>query len=256
MSSLKNIKSIKQRPKDLIFGYIRKSTQSITYTTIPTMINYLCLLYYYLLKDKFVKPDHMMEISSSDKNDDTKKDIVNAHICNEWLSVNGDIIINPMKNPNVIATWTVKVNARNCQIGIHSSYENKLHSFGNANHPNYGWWASHADFGAMIQTKMNISYNKDWFVCNDVIKMQLNVPEKKLVFFKNNRKTNIVFENIDLSSSYHLKVRIIPRIISASTHFINNDLTQMVLRREDAAPIQLIDFDIKNCSSFSFHSDS
>ena len=82
MSWLNKLKSTDQRHKDLIFGYIRRSSKSISSTTIPVLINYVCLLYC-LVNDKFIECQQEMEITSSDNNDDKKGDIVrikpNAH---------------------------------------------------------------------------------------------------------------------------------------------------------------------------------
>ena len=127
MSSLKKIKSIDQKTKDLIFGYIRESNESISYTTIPMMINYICLLYYHLT-DRFTKCGVGMEITSSNSNDSNKNDVVQLHNGNfdDWRNIHGNIIINPRDNPNLIATWVIKMTFDCCIIGIHSGYDGWL----------------------------------------------------------------------------------------------------------------------------------
>ena len=58
-----------------------------------------------------------------------------------------------MENPNVIATWTVKiVNAGDCEIGVHSNYASSV-TFNDRNYANYVWWGNTADskFGVMIR---------------------------------------------------------------------------------------------------------
>ena len=200
MSSLKKIKSIDQRTKDLAFGYIRESTQPITYTTIPMMINNICLLYYHLGIDRFVLSHPEVNISSNNVA------AVNPSYRSSGLGiVHGDIIINPRKNPNLIAIWTIKINSARCVIGIHSmdGGDSIDYPYYQYQYANYAW----KDDGGVMVPRIGWSYRDyDCFGKDDVIKMEFIVPQKKLKFYKNDEETDFEIDNIDLSENYHLMV--------------------------------------------------
>ena len=142
MASINKVKLIDQKPKDLMFGYIRKSNEDISYTTTPMMIKYICLLYYYLISEQFVKCDASdFQISSSEKNGigDTIK-LKRGYWCTRMA--HGNIIINPVMNPNLIATWTLKISEAKCGIGIHSKYDSDQIV------AHYGWFSFGTKFTA------------------------------------------------------------------------------------------------------------
>ena len=120
--SLQKVGDIDQRTKDLVFGYVRIfNTDSI----IPMEICYICLLFYYSIPEYFVQCGKEMEIISSDDNNGQINDL--AQIKNDeepwqWISVHGNMIINPRHNPNAIIQWTIKSNIEFSIIGIHSSF--------------------------------------------------------------------------------------------------------------------------------------
>ena len=72
---------------------------------------------------------------------------------------------------------------------------------------------------------------------DNVIKMELNVSEKQLKFHKNGQETNIVFDDIDITTNYHLMIRCYPK-----QHQIN------------VCSFQIIEFNIKDYESISFYS--
>ena len=61
---LKQARKASQRSKDLINGYVRLQ---YTNSTIPIVINYVCLSYY-LMKEKFGKHGKSLEVLSSNVN--------------------------------------------------------------------------------------------------------------------------------------------------------------------------------------------
>ena len=120
--------------KDLISGYIRITIKldSIVYTDTAD-VHYLCLIFY-IINEKFINPDPLMQILSS-SDDYNKSDIISTNkdklqnyvdpndnrIACKLCKVVGDIIIDTKSNPNIIAIWTLKINSKAmCQIGIDS----------------------------------------------------------------------------------------------------------------------------------------
>ena len=234
MSSWKRAKTMEQRQKDLISGYVRESTKSISYTTIPIMINYICLLYYYIT-DKFIKCTTRIEISSTNNKEASKASInedIKSSWRNIWENIHGNIIINPRDNPNLIATWIIKMNFRNeCIIGIHGKYNDDASFATHGQSPHYGWWGPS---GIMISHDV-LSRGLDRFKSGDTVKMVLDVAKKQLKFYKNEQETNVACDNINLCGKYHLMIRVM--------HYRGGSC-------------QIIRFNVKHYDSLSFHSDS
>ena len=232
MSTLTKIKAIDQSTKDLTFGYIRKSTKCIKYTTIPMMINYVCLLYYHVIMDQFVRKEAGFIVSSNETDDNPKGMVkINAYNIKRSGNIHGNIIVNPRKNPKVIATWIIKVNTTRCIIGIHSKYDGNCINFGQKDAKNYAW----GNGGAVI-VPGTISYDDyDKFKAGDVIKLELNVPKQQLKFYKNDKETDFWIDDIDLSQNYHLMVN----MFGLTEHSTNDS-------------VEIIDFKIKNYKSLSF----
>ena len=76
-----------------------------------------------------------------------------------WVNLNGNAEIDARTNSRAIAEWTVKVNTTWCQIGLASK------------------WHFHYWYGAI--------HWKAKFYKGDEIKVQLNLREKKVSFFRN-----------------------------------------------------------------------
>ena len=240
MSLLNQIKQIDQRTKDVTFGFIRESTKSIKYTTIPMMINYICLLYYYVVFDKFIRCGKSIKIESSNsKNNNiaTSTPSVSSH----YGSIHGNVIINPRRNPQVIATWTIKVNTSHCAIGIHSAYGTNSISFG-SKYINYGW---KGDGTIMEPNAGGWSSGKGWFGYDgfgsgDVIKIELNIAKKQLKFYKNDEETDFEIGHIDLRKNYHLMVELGRKQRFETTY----------------PSLEIIDFDMKNCENLCYYPTS
>ena len=203
--SLKQVKYIDQGAKDLVFGYARQLPLQMA---ISVMINYICLLYYYLVPEKFIYSESNMEISSSEESDGTKNDVVRILKCSadhpSFFNVHGNVIINPKENPNIIATWTIKVGSGQCIIGIHSKYDD-YHSYGKwERSKNYGWSGG----GLILGTNTYKFDNVDTFGKDDIIRIEMDVGQRTLKFYKNNKITNVMFNDIDIYACYHLMVRI------------------------------------------------
>ena len=234
MLSLKRAQKINQTAKDLIFGYVRKANNSISYTTIPVMINYICLLYYYSVKDRFIdltnRQDSKLEIVSSDTHNDKRADIAKIET-KDWDNIHGNVIIDPMKNPNAIATWTIKVGTTKCIIGVHSKYVSSVCIAYGGWSACYGWWGSEAKEmrggnGSCREVGATV------FNAGDLIGIELNIKEK-IVKFSKNARFICTFYDIDTTESYHLMIRV---------------------GGHQTTSFQIIDFDIKNYDNLSFYS--
>ena len=241
MSALKRVKLIDQRNKDIIFGFIRKSNEAMSNMTIPIMINYICLLYYYIIPEKFIRCPERMVISSSNENEIAKNDVATVikyghstiPIPHHFGNLHGNLIINPRENHDMIATWSIKVGSDNCIIGIHSKYEIDA-CYTREEAGNYGWWGKYgAKYGGKVGTDITtLGFNK--FKTGDTVKMEFNVKMKLLRFYRNGTLTNVVFDGIDISLDYHLMIRMMTN--QSMRHFV-----------------QIIDFEMKGYKSLHFY---
>lgn len=215
--SFKKLKSINQTTKDLVFGFIRKETKSISHTTIPMMVNYFCLLFYYLVSDKFIRGSSRITISSSDPNQNRKGDVATMYAGGYGSileTVYGNIILNIKENPTMVATWKIKLNTYCCKIGIVK---------------NVGDWLDY-------ECKYRVDHPRSDEIVGeygDEIKMELDVSKRELNFYENNSKTaHFTINDIELSDSYRLKI-----CVNCSTNPQN---------------IKIIDFNVENCKSVRF----
>ena len=198
---LNEAKKANQRAKDLINGYIR--SQYSNNNVIPVVINYICLLYY-LIKDKFGKHGKLLEVSSN-----SGSHIVESNNSSMiWNTVYGTVDIDVNKFTNMIVHWTFKIEYKYVVIGIDSSDSEYTERFGwgtNNDKNHYGWYG------------MGILYSKcPWeksgnpqFVKGDIIKMELNVPQKVLKYYKNDQDIELQFDDIDVTKTYRLSVSIL-----------------------------------------------
>ena len=96
------------------------------------MMNYICLLYYYL-PEKFIKCGPCIQIVSSDSNVINKADVVETNIyAGVWNNAHGNVIINPEKNPNAVAVWTMKIEcgaSDSCIVGIRTTHNMRFEGF-------------------------------------------------------------------------------------------------------------------------------
>ena len=127
-------------------------------------------------------------------------------------------MINAKENPDVVVEWTIKSNIMYSIIGIGDKYTTS-----GMDSITYRWYGA-GDFG------IDCRYDK-----GDVIKMQLNIPERILRFYKNGVLSNKIVKDINVSKEYHLIIKI------HSTDAAIKD------------SVYLIDFNIKGHKSLSFH---
>ena len=98
---------------------------------------------------------------------------------------------------------TLKVGLRSSHafIGVHSVYGPGSVCYGGID-TNYGWCSR----GVMLGTDVGRTVNT--FGDGDVIRMVLNVERKELAFYQNVKLTDVVFDDIDISTNYHLMIRV------------------------------------------------
>ena len=75
----------------------------------------------------------------------------------------------------------------------------------------------------------------DNFRNGDVIAMELNVPKRKVLFYKNYKLSDKVFYDIDISKEYHLVIEL------------------DALNARDGDNIQLLDFNVQGRQSLTFY---
>ena len=205
----KELKEIDQASKDTVYGYIRIFN---TETIIPMEICYLCLLFYYFIPEQFLKYGDNIDVSSSDASNGKSNDIANLDMrdSNEWVYaiLYGNMIINPIKNPNAIIEWTIKNEIASFVVGIHS-------------------------------TRKILGESRKYvraFSKGDVIKMELNIPKRELIFLKNDKHRHIC-RDIDTSKEYHLWATVCTILSTASDNYV-----------------QLMDYQVKGHQCLSFYS--
>ena len=209
-------KDIDQRTKDLVFGFIHLSNLQ---STIPTEICYLCLLFYYLIPERFVLCGDGLQISSSDENNGKVDDIIKIVIETKswkWVLAHANMIINPKDNPDIIVEWTIKCDMEFVIIGIHQSYDE--------DYVKYKWYGV-GDF----------NYN---FAKGDEIKMVFDATKQKLIFYKNGELSKKEVNNIDISKQYHLLIKV----------FYDYE-------EPESGTVQLLDCNVTGGNSLSFHSN-
>ena len=153
---------------------------------------------------------------------------------NEWLSCLGSIKIDSRNSPNSVYTWTIKVHAhKQFSLGIvaftghnngyyntnndsvqnnHSNnYEDnyvKEYLFGHSKYINYGWtWndkftlteSNIFSTDSSFEDAFRPNFNKE-MATDKLIKMELDLKEKTIRYFVNNKDYGIAFEKVDTSN--------------------------------------------------------
>ena len=211
-----HIDTISQRTKDVVFGYIRISSN--VDMIIPIEICYICLLFYYLVQEKFIECGDEMEIISSDEENNKINDT--AKVKKEvdgwrWIdAIHGNMMINLKLNPEAIAIWTITGNNEKVfGMGIHSSYS--------------------IDSKDLVKLPY---FASRYCRRGDIMKMELNIPKLKVIFYKNDEMTKE--QDIEIADKeYHLVIRL------------------HTFRVKKGDYIRLTDFHIKGDKLLSCHTD-
>ena len=226
--SLQQVKEIDERSKNLVCGYVRISNPI---AIIPMDICYICLLFYYLIPEKFIKASDNLNIKSSDKDNNQEDDVAELQSIPaselqgvSWLRVHGNMIIDPTLNPKAIISWTIKSKVEFCQIGIHSNYTDAAQK-----DCDYEWYGANNE--------------DDYFWKGDEIKLELNIPKEQITYYRNGKLSKVTFENIDLNKKYHLVLKL---------HQYNNNDFQT---SGPSGQVQLIDYHVQGHQYLSFYSN-
>lgn len=119
----------KYQPELIIFGYLRRFQPELQ-SNIPNEIGDLCLAFYTLIVDRFIKCDSVLtKILSSDMAGGKVYDIARIKKVNHgiWGYVCGNIMINPSENENAVITWTIENGINYSIFGVNCNYLDLKH---------------------------------------------------------------------------------------------------------------------------------
>ena len=193
--SLEKVKTIDQRTKDTVFGFIKQSQTLLpsneSYYNIVPLICHIILLFYCKLEIFTVYDKDEFEYNEYE-NILTKKR-------NKRCTAYGNIDI--YGNNLFIYEWTFKIlnSGGDIYIGIDSSYKGCINSrftsgYNINKHYAYGAEGYKYDF---IDNRDKYGYV---FKNNDIIKMILNIKQKTISFY-HHKDIGIAFENIDFTEN-------------------------------------------------------
>eukprot|EP01084_Bolivina_argentea_P000398 750_1 len=214
MPAFSKLKCVDETSKNIMFGYIRNIEKIYN---APLAVKHLCLLYYFETEE-FGAHSEKLVISSSSK---TKhNDIVHQIDRTFWNSVFGLVVISSDNNPNAIYCWSFKVtfNAPTYHttapsIGIVSDTKAiDDYCFSDRDREDeyhyYGWettWKEIRSNNVDITTKHPFGdYPK--IKSGDILKMEVNLKNKSIKHFYNDKDLGIAFNNIDLNYKYYLGI--------------------------------------------------
>ena len=109
-----------------------------------------------------------------------------------------------------IVNWSFKVDIGSIGIGIISSNYEQTDSwpFGKSKSNNYAWYGCGTVWSDTFRTGYLNKADIPRFGNGDIIKMELNIQEKRLKFYNNDQDINLQFDNIDASTTYQLAIAI------------------------------------------------
>ena len=121
--NLKEVQNVDDRTKMIVKGFIKQCQilfpQNVPYYNIPTLVNHLCLLFYWqreffqIFNGKRVElSEDKMEVRTFDNDSDTR-----------WNTLYGNIVFDNESHPNTIIEYEMDINisASNGALGIASS---------------------------------------------------------------------------------------------------------------------------------------
>ena len=203
MSSLKKLKAVGKRSKYCVFGFIRESELLLKLSTIPRLINFLCLSYFHI-KDFFLKARKPEFIISNDglqiKNINGCRYDCHSIYLNEWIH----------SESKVIAVWTLKMGANDSVIGLSSSdtmIENDFTFHGKK--PNYAVGSHGVGYiNSLKDDKYNERCNGGYnnFFEDDIVRFILDLKHGNICMAINDQDVIILFEDIEQSTDVRYKL--------------------------------------------------
>jgi len=212
MSMAHNLKQIKQKDKDIVYGYLKKMERTLLSMnqSIPQPIMVLCLLYYVFI-EKFDQFTNSVNVVN---------DVTVQWRCDQQVTVYG--IYDIINKFNACISWTFQI-LSDPLFKIGFGIDNTI-----LKRRNEVWWSSHGvnhqnagvnlysittsngineqgkrisiQKETRIKSSLMISgYHRADFKINDKIKMELNTKKQTLIFYKNDEQFQ-EFKDIELDT--------------------------------------------------------
>ena len=199
---------------------------------IPDGVIQLCLLYFFQIIDEFIKDKHGEGISLS-MNEDNR--LTKLETLDDYASAYGTFIVDFEELSNCIIEWTINLiqgNFHELSVGIIEIDNETNHELLLSNYPfcteqleNYGLWISHTSrridldsCGVTLHCSnlhtLNIAELKS-------IKMSIDINDKTITYFLNDKHHGLVFQDVDNSKKYQLTV--------ATRHWMSMENTTAML---------------------------
>ena len=210
MSFKKLLKNVSNRDKMCTFGYIKRQEKRLNIASVPLMIQYYCLKYYYEF-DEFEKCGSGMMIEENNRKITNKCDWP----WNCWDAAYCKLAIDASLDINVIYKWKFKIesNAISIGIGIDSTYsalDHNIFDFNRLKNENdkfycicsreYFYDSSIKKDKQYILNKKKRTFRKDYEI---TMKINLN---NGAISFLNNYSGGRVATYIDKTKIYHVVV--------------------------------------------------
>eukprot|EP01084_Bolivina_argentea_P297262 512103_1 len=200
MASSSLAKQIDDKTKNIVYGYIRRYRKllpnDIIYYDIPSLVQHLCISYYWTPKEYFTYHGIHMSVNTARNVATMNKEGYNP----EGVTVYGNIDID---DSLLIYKWSFKIihdDDSAMSIGIDSSNKpekfcNNTFVFENSNDfyaiRNNGW-----KYSFLIANEEESEPYSGW-TQGDTVKMELNTMQKTLGYYVNDKYHGIAFDNID-----------------------------------------------------------
>eukprot|EP01084_Bolivina_argentea_P319735 554589_1 len=218
------LRFVNKRSKTITMGYIRSVENELhtNHHNVPIGIKNLCVLYY-LETEQFGR--HSKELMISSSNGREKNDIVEQMEDGYWYCVYGTIIIDKKKHPDSIYKWKLRLNKSNKEcvlpsIGIVVVNDNtKLpldyYCFVIASGQSYPceYYGFELTWGSIRSKEIDDQIGdclyhslKNDINEGDIIKMELNIKNKTLKYYLNDKDLGIAFKNINMNYKYCLAI--------------------------------------------------
>ena len=206
---LELVKNIDQVTKDIVFGYIRQCEINLlpnnnTFFNISSLIKFICIIYYW-------RQEYFTSHGSCSKLNDEKDIVTNTEY--KTNTVYGNININ--NKISCIYLWTFKIinwwiPTGQIFIGIDSSNKKFIEKnfTSHYNHKNPVYYAFDSD-GYKISTDDQWADNEYGKQCKsgDIVKMEVNILNKTITFYINDKCYGIAYKNIDFENkTYNMAV--------------------------------------------------
>ena len=219
-TSFNLLKYVDDKSRDLAFGYIRtmeNKLQQPNQFEIPREIKNLCLMYYFEFEQFYEYDETVLKVSSSSEH--RHNDIVQQIATGCWYSVYTRFIIDPEQQPNAIYIWRVqftrpieRYKKASPAIGIVSAEHNPLNSycFMSYDHQFYCWqtaWQNARTTKQKGDSTLSPEYGgQKGLDTGDIVTIELDIKNKWLRFYLNDRDLGIAHENINMDYKYKLGI--------------------------------------------------